>query len=65
MSCATRSRAVAGQLVAIIDRLAPKPVKPLPKWVEELASTLDGKGLIGLASELRYGARKAMEDGNE
>lgn len=57
--------------VKLVDRLAPKPVKPIPQWVEEFANSLEyideNKPLpsyVGIAANLRAAARKAMEDGN-
>jgi hypothetical protein len=53
-----------GVLLTELDRLAPKPVKPLPKWVEELAKEWERASFVVTAAQLREAARKAMEDGN-
>jgi hypothetical protein len=58
--------------VRLVDRLAPKPVKPIPQWVEAFASNLDEvdrrvggtASFSGIAANIRAAARKAMEEGH-
>jgi hypothetical protein len=60
-----RATTNTASLVAIIDRLAPKPVemKPLPAWVEEFANRLEAcKEPYCAATELREACRKAMKE---